>query len=191
MIALIAGLWLFLSIHSVRMLAPDSRDGYIERFGVKGWKLIHTWIAIVGLALIVIGYGMAREAPIVLYTPPIWTRHIAALLTLPAFVLIVAAYIPGTHMRARIGHPMVAGMKLWALAHLLANGTLADVLLFGSFLVWAVANFSISRRRDRKAGVPPAEARIVRDLIALAVGAGFWVVFALHLHAMLIGVRPF
>lgn len=191
MIALIAGLWLFLSIHSVRMLAPASRDGYIQRFGERGWKLIFAWIAIVGLALIAYGYGVARETPIMLYAPPLWTRHLAALLTLPAFVLIAATYIPGTHLRARLGHPMVVGVKLWALAHLLANGTLADVLLFGSFLVWAVANFSISRRRDRKAGVRPAEGHVVRDLIALVAGATVWIVFAFYLHAMLIGVRPF
>jgi uncharacterized membrane protein len=118
-------------------------------------------------------------------------RQIASLLTLPAFVLMAAAYVPGTRIRARLGHPMVLGVKLWALAHLLSNGRLADILLFGSFLVWAVACFRAARARDRRDGVVRPVGPVSRDAIAVAVGVAGWVVFALFLHGWLIGVAPF
>ena len=110
---------------------------------------------------------------------------------MPAFILLVAAYLPGSHIKAKIGHPMVAGVKIWALAHLLANGNLAHVLLFGSFLIWAVLSYSAARRRDRAAGTQYAPGRTGATLLTLAVGVGAWVVFALWLHGLLIGVRPF
>jgi uncharacterized membrane protein len=141
--------------------------------------------------LIIWGYGQARLDPVVLYSPPVWTRHLAALLTIPAFVLIVAAYVKGTRIKARIGHPMAAGVKLWAFAHLIANGTLADVVLFGSFLAWSIASFVAARRRDRTAGVVYPIGPLSRDAIAIAIGIVAWAAIAFWLHGPLIGVRPF
>lgn len=191
MSALIVGLLLFFGTHSARIFAADGRARFIARHGLAKWKLAYSFAAVIGLALMVWGYGQARIDPVQLWLPPQWTRHLAALLTLPAFVLIAAAYLPGTRIRAKLGHPMVAGVKLWALAHLIANGTLADLLLFGSFLVWAIADFASARRRDRAAGLVPPPGAIGRDAIAVVVGLVAWFVFARHLHAWLFGVAPF
>jgi uncharacterized membrane protein len=188
---LILGLGLFLGIHSVRIVAGDWRDAQVARLGLLPWKGVYALISAVGLGLIVWGYGLARAEPVVLWAPPVWTRHLAALLTLPAFILLVAAYLPGSHIKAKLGHPMVAGTKLWALAHLLANGNLADAVLFGAFLVWAVASFASSRRRDRIAGRTYPVCCWTRDASVAAIGLLAWALFALWGHAWLIGVRPF
>lgn len=124
MLMLLAGLILFLGVHSVRIFADDWRSRQIERFGEMPWKGIYSVISILGFVLIVWGYGVTRAESIALWAPPIWTRHLVSLLTLPAFVLIAAAYVPGTRIKAAVGHPMVLGVKLWALAHLAANGRL-------------------------------------------------------------------
>lgn len=191
MILLIAGLWLFFSFHSVRLLAPEMRDRAVERIGEPNWKLVYSGASLTGLILIALGFSDAHINPVHLWMPPVWTRHLAALLMIPAFILLAATYVRGSVMRARIGHPMLAGTKLWALAHLLANGTLADVVLFGSFLVWAALSFSASRKRDRAAGTVRPEGRWSRDLIAIAVGLLTWFAFATYLHGVLFGVRPF
>lgn len=188
---LILGLLLFLGIHSVRIFADDWRTARIASTGEKPWKRIVSIVSIAGFVLIVWGYGQARLEPVVLYSPPIWTRHLAALLTIPAFVLIVAAYVKGNRIKARIGHPMVAGVKLWAFAHLLANGMLADVILFGSFLVWAILSFIAARRRDRVAGVVYPVGPVSKDVTAIVIGLAAWAVFAFWLHGPLMGVRPF
>jgi uncharacterized membrane protein len=188
---LILGLILFLGSHSARIFAEPWRQRRIAAMGLNGWKAIYSIVAIVGFVLIVIGYGEARSAPVILYSPPPWTRHLAALLTIPAFVLLAAAYVPGTRIKRAVGHPMVAGVKIWAFAHLLANGTLADVLLFGSFLAWAVVDYIASRRRDRVAGTVYAVGPVSRDLIAVVIGLAAWALFAFWLHAAWIGVRPF
>lgn len=191
MLALILGLVMFLGVHSMRLYANDWRARQVERLGLLTWKGIYAVVSLVGLVLIIWGYGQARQAPDVLWGVPIWTRHLAALLTIPAFILLVAAYVPGTHMRARVGHPMLLGVKFWALAHLIANGTLADLLLFGGFLVWAVMLFVVLRRRDRLAGITYPAQGVSRDLIAIVLGLAGFVVFAMVLHWPLIGVRPF
>jgi uncharacterized membrane protein len=191
MITLVAGLVVFLGAHSVRVFADDWRAARIAAMGEQRWKLVYSILSIVGFVLVVYGYGEARHAPVVLYTPPVWTRHLAALLTLPAFVLVAAAYVRGTRIKARVGHPMVLGVKVWAFAHLLANGTLADVVLFGSFLAWAVVDYLAARRRDRVAGVTYASGPVSRDLIAVGAGGLAWALFGFVLHGPLIGVRPF
>ena len=188
---LILGLLLFLGVHSLRIFAGDWRDAQVARMGLLRWKGVYSLFSAVGLGLIIWGYGMTRGDPVVLWTPPLWTRHLAALLTLPAFILLVAAYLPGSHIKAKIGHPMVAGVKLWALAHLLANGNLADVILFGAFLVWAVAGFATSRRRDRIAGRTYPVGCWTRDASVAAIGLLAWALFSLWGHAWLIGVAPF
>lgn len=191
MTLLILGLLIFLGVHSVRIVADDWRTRQIARLGLMRWKGIYAAASLLGFVLIVWGYAQARMEPVVLWIPPLWGRHLAALLTLPAFILVVAAYVPGNHLRAALGHPMLAGVKLWALAHLLATGLLSSLVLFGSFLVWAVVDFAASRRRDRAAGVRPAPGTLRGDAIAVVVGAVAWFVFARHLHATLIGVQPF
>lgn len=188
---LILGLVLFLGGHSLRIFAGDWRDAQVARLGELRWKGAYALFSALGLGLIIWGYGIARADPVVLWMPPAWTRHLAALLTLPAFILLVAAYLPGSHIKAKIGHPMVAGVTLWALVHLLANGNLADVVLFGAFLIWAIADFASSRRRDRLAGRSYAAQGWSRDAAVAGIGLAAWAGFAFWGHAALIGVKPF
>ena len=191
MTALVAGLVLFLGVHSVRIVADDWRSAQMARIGERTWKGIYALLAVVGFVLLVWGYGQARLDPVVLWNPPPWMRHVAALLTLPAFVLVVAGNMRGTRMKAALGHPMVLGVKLWAFAHLIANGTLAAAVLFGSFLVWAVVDFVSLRRRDRALGTVYPPGSVQRDALALAIGVAAWIAFAFWLHGRLFGVRPF
>ncbi|MGE5160367.1 MAG: NnrU family protein [Betaproteobacteria bacterium] len=191
MTLLLLGLVLFLGVHSTRIVADGWRTATIARIGEKPWKGIYSLLSIAGFVLLVIGYGAARQAPVVLFAPPVWTRHLAALLTIPAFVLLAAAYVPGNAIKRAVGHPMMAGVKVWALAHLLANGTLADLLLFGTFLAWAVLGFIAARRRDRAAGTIYPAGPGSRTAIAVTVGLVAWAVFAFALHRPLIGVAPF
>ncbi|MGY4830681.1 NnrU family protein [Sphaerotilaceae bacterium SBD11-9] len=187
MTLLILGLVLFLGVHSVSIVAPAWRDAMAARSGLA-WRAGYALIAIAGFVLIVHGYGLARQAPVVLYTPPAGLRHLALLLLLPVFPLLFAAYLPG-RIKAATKHPMLAATKLWALAHLLANGTLADVLLFGGFLAWAVADrISFKRRTPRPIpGAPPSAAN---DAIAVVAGLAVYGLFVWRAHAWLIGVSP-
>ncbi|MDP2810589.1 MAG: NnrU family protein [Rhodocyclaceae bacterium] len=191
MTLLILGLALFLGVHSLRILAPDWRDAQIARLGEKRWKGVYSLLSVIGLGLIILGYGLARADSPVLWHSPTWTRHLTALLTLPAFILLVAAYVPGSHIKAVVGHPMVAGVKIWALAHLLANGKLSAATLFGAFLIWAIVNFASSHRRDRVAGRTYPVLGWSRDAMAIMIGGAAWALFALYGHLWLIGVRPF
>lgn len=191
MVYLILGLVIFLGAHSVRIFAGDWRDAQVARLGEMRWKGAYSLVALLGFGLIVWGFGLARADPVVLWTSPPWTRHLAALLTLPAFILLVAAYLPGSHIKAKVGHPMVAGVKTWAVVHLLANGRLADVVLFGAFLAWSVLSFTSSRKRDRLAGRTYPVCCWTRDASVVAIGSLAWALFAFWGHAWLIGVRPF
>jgi uncharacterized membrane protein len=191
MTLLMIGLALFLGVHSTRIVADGWRSATIARVGATPWKGIYSLLSIAGFVLLVIGYGAARQAPVVLFAPPVWTRHLAALLTLPAFVLLAAAYVPRNAIKRAVGHPMLAGVKVWALAHLIANGTLADLLLFGTFLAWAVLGYIAARRRDRAAGTTYAAGPGSRTAITVVVGLVAWAVFAFALHRPLIGVAPF
>lgn len=191
MTALILGLLTFLGAHSVRIIADGWRARRIGQLGEMRWKGLHSLASVAGLALIVWGYGLTREVPLDLWIPPLWTRHVTTLLTLPAFILLAAAYVPGNSFKAAIGHPMVAGAKLWALAHLISNGRLGDVLLFGAFLVWAAFDFRAARRRDRAAGVQRAPGTPARNAVTIVIGTIAWAGFAAFLHAWLIGVKPY
>jgi len=190
MTILILGLVLFLGVHSARIVAEGPRQAFIAKHGANAWKGLYTLVSIAGFALIVWGYGLARQQPVVLWTPPIAMRHLAALLTLPAFVMIVAAYVPGNGIKARLHHPMMLGVKTWALAHLVANNTFADLLLFGGFLAWSVAAFIAARKRDRAQGTTYAPGRVDRTIITVVVGTAAWASVAFWLHAWWIGVRP-
>jgi uncharacterized membrane protein len=188
---LILGLVLFLGTHSVRIVAEGWRTRTIARIGEGPWKGGYSLLSIAGFVLIVWGYGVARQTPEVLWASPVWVRHLASLLTLAAFVLLAAAYVPGNQIKSRLHHPMVLGVKAWALAHLLANNTLADLLLFGAFLVWAVLDFRAARARDRADGKVYLAGHLGRTLVAVVVGVGAWAVFAFWAHQQLFGVRPF
>jgi uncharacterized membrane protein len=191
MTLLLAGLLLFLGAHSVRIVADPWRTAMIARIGRLPWRGLYSLVSLAGFALVVWGYGQARLDPLVVWSPPAWTRYATSLLVLPAFVLIVAGNLPGTRMRAKLGHQMVLGTKLWAFAHLLSNGTLADIVLFGAFLGWAIVDYTSARRRDRAAGTvyPPGSSS--RDATAIAIGTLAWFAFGFWLHGPLIGVRAF
>ena len=191
MIVLVLGLAIFLGVHSLRIFADDWRTAQINRIGENAWKGLYSLFSLAGLVLIVWGYGMSRSAPVELWSPPVFTRHLSGLLMLLSFVLLAAAYVPGTRIRQAVGHPMVLGVKTWAFAHLIANGRLGDLVLFGTFLVWSIVLYAASRRRDRKAGTVRPKGSLSRDAIAVVVGIAAWAAFAFWLHAAVIGVRPF
>lgn len=185
---LIVGLIVFFGVHSISILDLPWRDAMVGKIGEWPWKGIYSLFAAIGLALIVWGYGLARHDPVVLYVPPLWLRHASLLLLLPVFPLLFAAYLPG-RIKSAAKHPMLAAIKLWALAHLLANGTLADILLFGSFLAWAIAD-RVSMKYRQQRPIPGAPSSKLNDVIAVAAGLGLYLVFALWLHQWLFGVRP-
>jgi uncharacterized membrane protein len=190
MAAMILGLIVFLGLHSIRIVNDGWRTRQVERLGPLRWKALYALGSLAGFVLLVWGYAQARSGGPVLWSSPAWMHHVTALLVLVSFVLVTCAYVPGTHIKAVIGHPMVAGVKLWAFAHLLSNGSLADVVLFGAFLAWAVLAFRAGRRRDRAAGRRYPAAGWGRDVLALVIGVLAWGVFAHVLHEALIGVRP-
>lgn len=190
MYVLILGLILFLGAHSVRIFAEDWRQAQIARRGQGPWKGLYSLVSIVGFGLIIWGYGMARTQPVILWTPQLWARHLASLLMLFSFILLVAAYVPRNGIKSWLHHPMVLGVKLWAFAHLLANHTLADLLLFGSFLLWAVLDFRAARQRDRAAGTVYPRGTLAGTLIAVVAGGLLWALFAFRAHVWLFGVSP-
>lgn len=173
------------------IFAEGFRNAQVAKLGLNGWKAVYSIVSIAGFVLIVYGYGEARMSPLAIWSPPVWIRHLAALLTVLAFILLAAAYVPGTRIKKAVAHPMVAGVKVWAFAHLIANGTLAGVVLFGAFLAWAILDYASARRRDRAAGTEYVNGSITRDLTAVIVGLAAWAAFAFWLHGWLIGVRPF
>jgi uncharacterized membrane protein len=171
------------------MVRPAWRAQAVARFGEGPFKLAYSLVSALGLWLVVIGYGAARATdPVLLYQPPVWLRHVSLLLMLPVFTLVLAAYLPG-RIRQTLKHPMLIGVFLWALAHLLANGTLADLLLFGSFLVWALADL-VSLGRRVAAPVPGAPPGKWNDLIAILGGLAIYGAFIAFLHRWLMGVPP-
>lgn len=187
---LILGLVLFLGVHSVRMVADGWRTQMLQKVGEGAYKGVYTVLSLVGFGLIIWGFGIARENPVQLWVPPVGLRHLASLLTLVAFVLLAAAYVPRNAIKARFHHPMVLGVKTWALAHVLANGNVAHTALFGSFLLWAVANFIAARKRDRALGTVYPAGTAQGTLLTVVAGVGAWALFAFWLHGWMIGIRP-
>ena len=190
MIVLILGLVIFLGVHSVRIFGDNWRSGMIQRLGDGPWKGVYSLASAVGLVLIVWGYGLSRLDPVILWDPPIWTRHLAVTLNLIAFILFAAYLLPAGWIKAKLGHPMLLSVKVWALAHLIANGTLADVVLFGSFLVWAILDFRAARQRDRAAGTVRVAGPPRNDALVILVGAVIWAALVWRVHLWLIGVSP-
>ncbi|HKT94469.1 MAG TPA: NnrU family protein [Paraburkholderia sp.] len=190
MVILVLGLVIFIGVHSIRILAAPWRAAQIERFGPRAWRGAFAMLSILGFVLIVYGYGLSRRYPVPIWLPPFWMAHVTALLTAIAFIMIVAAYVPGNHFKRALGQPFVSGVALWAFAHLLANGTLNDIILFAVFLVWALFELRGENRRDREAGVVYPVGQASRDVIVIVIGLVVWAVFAFWLHGVLIGVRP-
>ncbi|WP_280547470.1 MULTISPECIES: NnrU family protein [unclassified Halomonas] len=185
MILMLLGLLIFLGVHSVRILADDWRTAQIQRIGEMPWKAAYSVVSILGLALAIWGYGQMRLDPVSVWQPLSGLRHLVALLMIPAFILLVAAYVPGNHLKAKLGHPMILAVKLWAFAHLLANGRLGDIVFFGAFLLWAVFDFRAARRRPRPEIAAPGMAGTVATVV---IGLVAYVLFAFYLHPVLIGV---
>ncbi len=191
MTLLVAGLLIFLGMHSTRALSDGFRSRMVTRLGLGPWKAVYALVSLVGFVLIVHGWSAAKAETVLLYATPAWTRHVASLLVLPAFILLPAAYVPGTRIRARIGHPMLLATKFWAASHLIANGLLHEVVVFGAFFAWAVFAYVAARRRDRRDGVVYVTGPVARDLTVLAVGIVAYAVFAFWAHGVLFGVVPF
>ncbi|MGB5474721.1 MAG: NnrU family protein [Gammaproteobacteria bacterium] len=183
---LIIGLLLFFATHSISIVNVSWRNRIAARIGTLSWQGLYSMAALAGLLLIIWGYGLARQDPVVLYLPPAWLRHGAMLLLIFMFPLLLATYLPG-RIQTVTKHPMLIATKLWALAHLLANGNLADVLLFGSFLTWAVVD-RISLKKRPVQVVPALPASRINDVLAIVLGLALYVVFVFWGHGWLIGV---
>ncbi len=188
MLILIAGLLIFLGAHSLPILA-SRRAALVERLGAGAYKGLMSLAAFVGLVLIVWGFAEARsEGAIVLWSSPKALKHITLLLMLPVFPLLIAAYVPG-RIGAVLKHPMITAVKLWAFAHLLSNGTLPDLLLFGSFLAWGVID-RISLKRRPSQSRPPVPSFGAGDAIAIVLGLVLYGLMLWRGHLFLIGVSP-
>jgi uncharacterized membrane protein len=185
---LLAGLALFLGTHVFTSRRP-ARAALIARFGEGAYKGLYSVVAVVGFVLIVYGYGALRASPqnFVVWTPPSFFSHITLLLMWLAFVIFPAAYLPG-YIKKATKHPMLLATKIWALGHLLANGDFASILLFGSFLAWAVfARISLKRREQTEPRAAFAPKWTV-DIVALVVGTALYLAFAFLFHTLWIGV---
>ena len=187
MLVLVAGLLVFLGVH-LSTRARDNRARLIARFGEGPYKIAYSAVSVIGLVLIVLGW---RSSPfIAVWSPPDWTRHVTIALMWPAFILLAAAYLPG-HIRAKAKHPMLAALKLWATAHLLSNGDLASLILFGSFLAYGVVDRIALKRAERRDGRPPQTASGRNDILAVVIGTAAYLLFGFFLHPILIGVPVF
>jgi uncharacterized membrane protein len=188
---LILGLLVFLGVHSIRIFADDWRTAQLRRRGDAAWKGIYALLSLAGLGLIVWGFGLARQQPEVIWIPPAGMRHMAGLLILIAFVFLAAGYVPRNAIKSGVHHPVALAGAVWAFAHLLSNGRLAGIVLFGSFLVWAAVCFVAARKRDRAAGTRYPTGTPGGTVATVVVGAAAWAGFAFWLHGALIGLRPF
>ena len=186
----ILGLVLFLGCHSVRVFAGSWRDQVLERMGEKWFKGLYSLISMVGFVFLVYGFSQIRWDSPQLWSPPVAMRHTAALLMWVSMVLLIAGQVPHNAIKAKLGHPMVLSVKVWALAHLLANGNREDVILFGAFLLWSVWCFRAARARDRAANLPPVVPQMRATWVALMGGVVLYAVFLFKAHAWLVGVSP-
>lgn len=189
MLFLVLGLLVFLGTHSIRIKGDALREQLIEGVGLKRFKTMYAFASLLGFGLLVYGFSIARDTPVVLWTPPSAMKHLAYLLTLVAMVFMAAVYVPRNAIKAKLHHPMVLSVKVWALAHVLANGTLAHLLLFGSMLLWSVLLFKASRARDKRNKVVYAPAHKGATILTLEIGIAMWLVLIGWAHGWLIGVQ--
>lgn len=183
---LLTGLVLFIGVHSIAIASPSARESLMARLGTGPYKGLYSLVALLGLVLIVVGYGAARSSPTVVYVTPYGVRYVTAVLLLPVFVLLAAAYLPG-RIKSTLKHPMLVAVKLWAVAHLLVNGTLADLVLFGALLAWAVADRISLKRRPSTLAVAAAPSPR-NDVVAVIVGLALYALFVFGAHQWLFGV---
>lgn len=191
MLNLVIGLVIFFGLHSINIFAPQWRARSMASTGAMRWKMRFGLITLLAVASIIMGFMQTHQAPIWIWHPPYWTRHVSALFMLFAFYCAACAVIPGTKVKSLVGHPFLIAIKVWAFAHLLSNGSLADIILFGSFLVWSIAAYAVMRRRDREAGVAkPEHFGMHMDLAAFAATMICWFAMVFFLHKLLFGVSP-
>jgi uncharacterized membrane protein len=191
MALLVVGIILFLGIHLLRAVAPGFRQSMIDRLGKQGFMAVYSIASIATLVFLAYGFSVARTQTTVLYYPPAWASHITIALMLIALICFVASLLPAGHIAAKTKHPMVLSVKIWALAHLIANGDSASGLLFACFLAWGVF-LRISLKRRARAGEvnvrPFVSAR--SDLYAVVLGVLLWGLILWKLHEWIIGVSP-
>lgn len=190
MTTMLIGLLLFLGAHALRIVAEDGRRQLIERHGEWVVKGVVALVSLLGLWLTVSGYQQARFSPVSLWAPPVAMRHLVLLLMWPAWVLMVASFVPGNRIKARLRHPMVLSVKVWSLAHLLANGQLHQILLFAAILVWAILSFRAARERDVGQPYRALARSLPATLAVLVLGTLVWAVFVWRVHLWLVGVSP-
>jgi uncharacterized membrane protein len=190
MAILALGLVIFLGLHSTRIVAPGGRAKAIARLGEGPWKGIYSLLSLVGFVLIVWGFAVARADAPLFWTPPVWTRHVTILLMLFSLILLGAYGFKQSHIAVAVHHPMVWSVAIWSAAHLLANGSAADLLLFGAFLVWAAADLSSAYARDRRNAVVYPPPNWGATVGAIAVGFVLWGLLIGGLHLWLFGVSP-
>ncbi|SFV34762.1 NnrU family protein [Hyphomicrobium facile] len=192
MMVLIVGLILFLGVHLIPT-QPELRDGLKERIGEGPYKILFSLLSLVGIVVIVLGFHKLQLHPgknPLLWEPPVWTRHLAVALMLPAMILLVASLIP-SRIRTATRHPMLIAIKIWALAHLLANGDLASLLLFGSFLAFAVYDrISVKKRGARGPLGAASPSSALNDVLVIVIGLALYAWILLVGHQWLIGVAP-
>jgi uncharacterized membrane protein len=182
---LITGILVFLGVHSVRMLAPGWRDARIAAMGEGPWKGTYSLVSLAGLALLVWGYSAARPVAADIWFPPSWMAHLSILLMLFALISLAVAQFPSGRLKPILKHPTLLAVKIWAVAHLLVNGDLASILLFGSFLAWAVWNRIAVKRRG---GALPVAGPVTYDIGAVVTGVVLWGLFIWQLHQWIAGV---
>ncbi|HKN28634.1 MAG TPA: NnrU family protein [Roseiarcus sp.] len=190
MAVLVLGLVIFLGLHSTRIFAERGRAKAIARLGEGPWKGVYSVLSLIGFALIIWGFGQARWNAAELWTPPIWTRHTTILLMLFSLILIGAYIFKKSHIAVAVHHPMVWGVAIWAAGHLIANGSAADVLLFGAFLVWAAADLVSSYSRDLLNAVVYPAPNWGATIGAVGLGVVLWIALLAGLHHWLFGVSP-
>lgn len=185
---LILGLFLFLGTHSISMLKPRWREMMVARLGLPAWQGLYSLVSLLGFGLMIWGYGLARQHPLPIYQPALWLSHLSLLLMLPVFPLLIATHLPG-HIQRWAKHPTLLATMLWALAHLLANGNLGDLLLFGGFLSWAILD-RLSLRQRVGAAVRTAPDSPYNDFIAVLMGLALYGLFIVWLHEWMMGLAP-
>lgn len=191
MSSLVAGLLIVIATHSLKLFAPAWRLRMIGSLGVWQWRLAHSALSLAGLALLIVGYGEARAQGDFLYFPPPYTRHLAVALMLPSLTLVIADLLPRNHLQAGLRHPALLGTMLWAVAHLIANGRLAECVLFGGFLLWALAAYGHARwQAQGDPAVVPLRGEWQRTLAVVVLALLLWACFIAGLHQWLIGVPP-
>lgn len=182
------GLILFLGVHAIPIV-PSLRQGLVDRLSEAGFKAAFAIVSLIGFALIIVGYADTYQWNRVVWAPPAWMSHITVLLMWPALIALVAAYVP-SRIHSALKHPMLVAIKIWALAHLLANGDLVSMVLFGSFLAYAVVDRISVKRRGALGPLGAASGGLGGDIVIVVVGTAVYAFLLFYGHEWLFGVAP-